>query len=67
MVAQGGWAVSYERGTPGGGGGGAEESAWGGDAPWYCGLFPERGFFVDNLLVQTHFIIVIIRLTGIAP
>ena len=28
---------------------------------------PEREFFIDNLLVRTHFIIVIIRWTGLAP
>ena len=27
----------------------------------------EREFFVDNLLVQIHFIIVMIRWTGLAP
>ena len=28
---------------------------------------PEREFFVDNLLVRIHFIIVMIRWTGLAP
>ena len=28
---------------------------------------PEREFFIDNLLVQIHFIIVMIRWTGLAP
>ena len=27
---------------------------------------PEREFFIDNLLVRIHFIIVLIRLTGLA-
>ena len=27
----------------------------------------EREFFIDNLLVQNHFIIVMIRWTGLAP
>ena len=31
--------------------------------PWYR----ERDFFVDNLLVRFHFIIVMIRWTGLAP
>ena len=28
---------------------------------------PEREFFLDNLLVQLHFIIEMIRWTGLAP
>ena len=28
---------------------------------------PEREFFIDNLLVRIHFIIVVIRWTGLAP
>ena len=28
---------------------------------------PEREFFIDNLLVRIHFIIVMIRWTGLAP
>ena len=28
---------------------------------------PERDFFIDNLLVRNHFIIVMIRWTGLAP
>jgi len=28
---------------------------------------PERDFFVDNLLVRIHFIIVMIRWSGLAP
>jgi len=28
---------------------------------------PERVFFIDNLLVRIHFIIVMIRWTGLAP
>ena len=27
----------------------------------------EREFFIDNLLVRIHFIIIMIRLTGLAP
>ena len=30
-------------------------------------LFEEREFFIDNLLVRIHFIIVMIRWTGLAP
>ena len=30
-------------------------------------LPPERAFFIDNLLVRLHFIIVMIRWTGLAP
>ena len=30
-------------------------------------LRPEREFFIDNLLVRVHFIIVMIRWTGLAP
>jgi len=29
--------------------------------------FREREFFIDNLLVRVHFIIVMIRWTGLAP
>jgi len=28
---------------------------------------PERDFFIDNLLVRIHFVIVMIWLTGLAP
>ena len=40
--------------------------------PWKLALprsthLPEREFFIDNLLVRIHFIIVIIRWTGLAP
>ena len=28
---------------------------------------PEREFFIDNLLVRIHFIIVMVRWTGLAP
>ena len=28
---------------------------------------PEREFFIDNLLVRIHFIIVMIKWTGLAP
>jgi len=31
------------------------------------GQVPEREFFIDNLLVRVHFIIVMIRWTGLAP
>jgi len=30
-------------------------------------IFLEREFFIDNLLVRIHFIIVMIRWTGLAP
>ena len=32
-----------------------------------CGVSEEREFFIDNLLVRIHFIIVMIRWTGLAP
>ena len=38
--------------------------------PSRAGLLPtpeEREFFIDNLLVRVHFIIVMTRLTGLAP
>jgi len=35
-----------------------------GGALWAC---IEREFFIDNLLVRIHFIIVIVRWTGLAP
>jgi len=31
------------------------------------GAFVEREFFIDNLLVRIHFIILVIRWTGLAP
>ena len=31
------------------------------------GMYREREFFIDNLLVRIHFIIVMIRWTGFAP
>ena len=35
---------------------------------WLCSrLTTERKFFIDNLLVRIHFIIVMIRWTGLAP
>ena len=36
---------------------------------WYTltPALPEREFFIDNLLVRIHFIIVMIRWTGLAP
>ena len=66
MVVLGGGSVSYERGTP--------------VILWVCGkrglqadacgaapqLQPEREFFIDNLLARIHFIIVMIRWTGLA-
>ena len=30
-------------------------------------MFAEREFFIDNLLVRIHFIILMIRWTGLAP
>ena len=36
----------------------------GGKGTWLC---IEREFFIDNLLVRIHFIIVMIRWTGLAP
>ena len=32
-----------------------------------AGMRPERGFFIDNLLVRIHFVIVMISWTGLAP
>ena len=32
-----------------------------------CIVFIEKEFFIDNLLVRIHFIIVMIRWTGLAP
>ena len=32
-----------------------------------CATLPGREFFIDNLLVRIHFIIVMIRWTGLAP
>jgi len=74
-VVQGGGAVSYERGTPvscGRSRNGVRR--WGGqtdvseehrllDGARACTLLDEREFFIDNLLVRLHFIIVI----GLAP
>ena len=57
-----GVAVSYERGTPVPGRGGAVFNVLG----RLRGLL-ERDFFIDNLLVRIHFIIVMIRWTGLAP
>ena len=54
-VMNGGMAA----GTPGVRGG-----AWQGGVP---SAEPEREFFIDNLLVRIHFIIVMIRWTGLAP
>jgi len=33
----------------------------------YSACMPERDFFIDNLLVRIHFIIVMIRWTGLVP
>jgi len=40
-------------------------SAW--DEVDWAGLGSEREFFIDNLLARIHFIIVMIRWTGLAP
>ena len=34
---------------------------------WFEKILREREFFIDNLLVRIHFIIVMIRWTGLAP
>ena len=34
---------------------------------WVPQATPERGFFIANLLIRIHFIIVMIRWTGLAP
>ena len=52
----GGGAVSYERGTPVN------------RKPQTAGAVPREGeLFLDNLLARIHFIIVMIRWTGLAP
>jgi len=38
-----------------------------GEPPIHPHLPPETEFFIDNLLVRIHFIIVMIRWTGLAP
>jgi len=43
--------------------GALDENARGCAPPALC----EREFFIDNLLVRIHFIIVMIRWTGLAP
>jgi len=35
--------------------------------PAFANIRSEREFFIDNLLVRVHFIIVMIRWTGLAP
>ena len=35
--------------------------------PQVFARFPEREFFIENLLVRTRFIVVMIRWTGLAP
>ena len=55
----GGWAFSYERGTP--------VARLPGAVPGLFLLKREREIFIDNLLVRIHFIIVTIRWTGLAP
>ena len=39
----------------------------GGAFSYERGTLPEREFFIENLLVRIHFIIVMIRRTGLAP
>jgi len=39
----------------------------GGAGPRNLCILPERDFFIDNLLVRIHFIIVMIRWNGLAP
>jgi len=64
MVVLGGGAVSYERGTP------VRENVRipekGGRASGMQARC-QRELFIDNLLVRIHFIIVMIRWTGLAP
>ena len=40
---------------------------WGAAAPADSAQVPERELCIDNLLVRIHFIIVMIRWTGLAP
>jgi len=63
MVVLGGVAVSYERGTPVHMLGGPESVLV--RAP--CPAPLERGFFIDDLLVRIHYIIVMVKWTGLAP
>ena len=68
MMALGGGAVSYERGTPV-----LRRTLAGGEGRCFfltappTGVFAEREFFIDNLLVRVHLIIAMIRWTGLAP
>ena len=67
----GGWALSYERGTsltrrsppPPSDHRGAIDSG----LQFMHGPPFQRQFFIDNLLVRIHFIVVMIRWTGLAP
>ena len=61
MVVLGGGAVSYERGTP------VNHVVSWAYTQQHRGQRREREFFIDNLLVQFHIIIVVIRWTGLAP
>jgi len=61
MVVLGGVAVSYERGTP------VHITDRQTLNPPTAPIYQEREFFIDNLLVRIHFIIVMIRWTGLAP
>ena len=56
MVILGGGAVSYERGTP-------VAAPEAGRARLVGSSLKEREFFIDNLLVRIHFVIVIKRCT----
>jgi len=68
MVVLGGWAFSFERSTPV-----FARHRAPGCCGWRRGVWRSlarpgrREFFIDNLLVRIHFIIVMIRWTGLAP
>ena len=64
--AEGAWAVQQPGGprSAGDGGGNGGSKPDGGGAQVRAA---ERQFFIDNLLVRIHFIIVMIRWTGLAP
>jgi len=57
----GGGAVSYERGTP------VRNKAGDVNVRDVMYFSQEREFFIDNLLVRIHYIIVMIKWTGLAP
>ena len=59
-----GWALDLSRGSRGAGVGEARDVGVRVDGDRGAG---EREFFIDNSLVRVHFIIVMVRWTGLAP